>query len=120
MRISDCGLKKTKAFWFSIRILHSAFRNRPVCPVLFPTFALKYHVPFRNKTEATERLAPETSVQAALFIFGAIVYRDGEPHARQKYRHVVCSVAAGVNEFLYLSRNHSSATCKRARMRYYF
>ncbi len=22
---------------------------RPLSPVLFPTFALKYHVPFRNK-----------------------------------------------------------------------
>jgi hypothetical protein len=48
----------------------SATLYHPISPVLFPTFALKYHVPFRNKLRAGRR-ACFRSVWPRLFIYGA-------------------------------------------------
>lgn len=39
--------------------------------VLFPTFALQYHVPFRNETEALNAHACEMCVDEASLFYGA-------------------------------------------------
>ncbi len=46
----------------------SAMVYRPLSPVLFPTFALKYHVPFRNKIrQYTSRAFRRTCGHISLF-----------------------------------------------------
>jgi hypothetical protein len=60
--------------------------------VLFPTFALQYHVPFRNETEQWGGACLQGFAQAARLYFIARGFDDSKLSVR---RHVVCSVAVG-------------------------